>query len=126
MSGTFKSYPYVTLIFSALASWIESPGSRPDDIVRAGLEAVIGDVRMVARDARRARVSEYPYIGMRYPIDVVFLDRAGCVLRICSHVKAGRMRWARGARGALELRSGVAAGHGLVPGLQLVELVAAL
>jgi uncharacterized protein len=65
-------------------------------------------------------------LGMRYPIDVVFFDREGRVLRVCADVRAGRMRFACGARGALELRSGVAAEHGLHPGVQLGELAAAL
>lgn len=65
-------------------------------------------------------------IGMRYPIDVVFLDREGCVLRVFAEVRAGRMRFAPGARAVLELRSGIAAQHGLRPGVRLPELAAAL
>jgi uncharacterized protein len=65
-------------------------------------------------------------IGMRYPIDVVFLDRAGCVLRVCAAVRAGRMRFARGARGVLELRSGAATRLGLDRGVRLPELADAL
>jgi uncharacterized protein len=64
--------------------------------------------------------------GMRYAIDVVFVDRGGCVLRVCPAVQAGRMRVARGARGVLELRAGTAACHGLVNGVQLPELAVAL
>jgi uncharacterized membrane protein (UPF0127 family) len=65
-------------------------------------------------------------IGMRYPIDVVFVDRDARVLRVCPEVRAGRMRFAPGARGVLELRSGIAARHGLAPGVRLSELAAAL
>jgi hypothetical protein len=65
-------------------------------------------------------------IGMRYPIDVVFVDREGLVVRVCAQVRAGRMRFASGARGVLELRSGVAARHGLGPGARLSELATAL
>jgi uncharacterized protein len=65
-------------------------------------------------------------IGMRYPIDVVFVDREACVLRVCAEVQAGRMRFAPSARGVLELRASVAARHGLVPGVRLPELAAAL
>ena len=61
-------------------------------------------------------------IGMRYSIDVVFLDRDARILKICPAVRAGRMRFALGARAALELRSGVAAAHGLAPGMRLLEL----
>lgn len=65
-------------------------------------------------------------IGMRYPIDVVFVDREGCVLRICAAVHAGRMRFARGARAVLELRAGIAAEHGLRAGVKLDELASEL
>jgi len=64
--------------------------------------------------------------GMRYAIDVVFVDRQGRVLRVCPEVHAGRMRIARSARGVLELRAGTAARHGLAAGVQLPELAAAL
>ncbi len=65
-------------------------------------------------------------IGMRYPIDVVFVDREARVLRVCAQVRAGRMRFAPGARGVLELRSGSAARYGLAPGVRLPDLAAAL
>ena len=65
-------------------------------------------------------------IGMRYPIDVLFLDLEGRVLRVFAEVRAGRMRFAPGARAVLELRSGTAARHGLRPGVRLPELTAAL
>jgi uncharacterized protein len=61
-------------------------------------------------------------IGMRYPIDVVFVDREGRVLRVCTQVRAGRMRFARGAHGVLELCSGIASRHGLGPGVRLPAL----
>ena len=65
-------------------------------------------------------------IGMRYAIDVVFVDRKARVLQVYHDVRAGRVRIARGARGVLELRSGVAARHRLVCGVRLPGLAAAL
>ena len=65
-------------------------------------------------------------IGMRYLIDVVFLDREARVMRVCPEVAAGRARFAPGARGVLELRGGTAAHYGLARGVELPELVAAL
>ena len=65
-------------------------------------------------------------VGMRYPIDVVFLSREARVLRVCADVRAGRMRFDRGSRGVLELRSGIAARHGLVAGMHLRELIEGL
>ncbi len=61
-------------------------------------------------------------LGMRYPIDVVFVDRDARVMRICPRVRAGRLRFAPGARGVLELRADVAARLGLAPGFRLAEL----
>ncbi len=57
--------------------------------------------------------------GMRYPIDVVFIDRDARIVRVCPEVRAGRIRLAPGARAALELRAGAAARHGLAPGVKL-------
>jgi uncharacterized protein len=65
-------------------------------------------------------------LGMRYAIDVVFLDREARVLRVCADVRAGRLRFGRGARGVLELRSGTASRHGLAAGLRLRELTVGL
>lgn len=55
--------------------------------------------------------------GMRFPIDVVFLDRDSKVLHTVEGMRSGRMsRWVWRAAGALELASGVLADHGLVVG----------
>jgi uncharacterized protein len=43
---------------------------------------------------------------MRFPIDVVFLDRDGRVLRVAESVRPWRTAAARGARAVLELRAG--------------------
>jgi uncharacterized membrane protein (UPF0127 family) len=65
-------------------------------------------------------------LGMRYPIDVVFVDREGCVMRVFAAVRAGRVRFARGAQAVVELRAGIAAEHGLREGVRLDELADAL
>ena|SRR3569833_1373509 len=47
--------------------------------------------------------------GMRYSIDVVFLDRAGVVLRVTRDVRPWRVAPApRGTRSAIEMRGGSA------------------
>ena len=59
-------------------------------------------------------------LGMRYPIDVVFLDTRGVVIGILEGLPPNRIgRVFRGARGALELRSGILAATGTVPGDRL-------
>jgi uncharacterized protein len=53
---------------------------------------------------------------MRFPIDVVFLDRDGRVLRIAEALRPWRSAGARGARSVLELRVGECARRGLAAG----------
>ena len=60
--------------------------------------------------------------GMRYPIDVVFLDRNARVTRVCPQVPAGRIRFGWGAAAVLELRAGQAARLGLTAGVALESL----
>ena len=54
-------------------------------------------------------------IGMRYAIDVVFLDREGRVLKVCPALKPLRMAMARGARQVIELAAGEASRLGFLP-----------
>jgi len=63
-------------------------------------------------------------IGMRVPIDVVFLDAEGMVLRVVAGMTPGRVAWLRGARSVIELPAGGARRRGLVPGLRLALPVA--
>ncbi len=53
---------------------------------------------------------------MRFPIDAVFLDRDGCVLRVVQSVRPWRTAAARGARSVLELRAGESARRGVAVG----------
>ncbi len=56
---------------------------------------------------------------MPYPIDVVFIDRAGVVLALAADLQPWRVRFCRGAHAALELRAGQAAQYGISAGTQL-------
>ena len=56
---------------------------------------------------------------MRFPIDVVFLDRELRVLRVAEGVRPWRFASARGARAVLELPAGAAARSALRAGQQL-------
>jgi len=59
-------------------------------------------------------------LGMRYPIDVAFLDARGIVVGILTGLPPNRVgRVFRDARGALELRSGILAATGTSPGDRL-------
>jgi len=46
---------------------------------------------------------------MRFPLDLVFLDGAGVVVRILEHLPAFRVVWVRGAEAVLELPAGTVA-----------------
>ena len=63
---------------------------------------------------------------MRFPIDVVFVDREGRVTRTVPGLRPwGVVWWARGARDCLELPVGALAASGTAPGDQLgVETLA--
>ncbi len=58
-------------------------------------------------------------VGMRYPLDVVFLDRGGTVVGCRERVGPWRGSAARGARATLELYAGGIARLAIVPGDRL-------
>jgi uncharacterized protein len=60
--------------------------------------------------------------GMRYPIDVVFVDRRALVIRVSPRIAAGRVRFCLRAHAALELRAGGAARHAIATGSTLASL----
>ena len=97
-----------------------------DRFMTRALGLLVGPPLEPAEGLLIAPCSSIHTIGMRYSIDVVFLDREARVLRIFAHVRAGRMRFAPGAHAVLELRSGIAAQHGLTAGVRLSELAQAL
>lgn len=52
-------------------------------------------------------------VGMRYSIDVAFVDRSGRVLKLIENLKPLRAAWCFGAYGAVELMAGGARRHGI-------------
>ncbi len=57
---------------------------------------------------------------MRFPIDVVYLDREGCVIKTSPDLKPFRMSGVlRGGRSVIELPTGVIESTGTVPGDQI-------
>ena len=58
---------------------------------------------------------------MRFPIDVVFLDRDGTVLEIAHELAPWRAAGRRKAKAALELTAGEAARRGIEIGERVVE-----
>jgi uncharacterized protein len=56
---------------------------------------------------------------MRFPIDVVFVDRCGEVLKVAAAVPPWRAVGCRGAKAVVELAAGEAAHRGVHPGTRL-------
>lgn len=54
-------------------------------------------------------------VGMRYPIDVAFLDRSGVVLRVVEALRPMRMTMCWRAKAAVELAAGECRRAGLRP-----------
>ena len=57
---------------------------------------------------------------MRFPIDVVFLDRELRVVSVSEDVLPWKVRGARGAKAVMELAAGEASRRGLIEGQTLV------
>jgi uncharacterized protein len=57
---------------------------------------------------------------MRFPIDAVFVDADGTVVRIAGDLRPWRAAGRRGARAVLELPAGECERHGLKPGDRLL------
>jgi len=51
--------------------------------------------------------------GMKYPLDVVFMDRQGVVIKVSDNIHPRRFAAARGAFMALELPAGAAKAQGI-------------
>ncbi len=58
-------------------------------------------------------------LGMRYAIDVVFLDREDRVCKVVAGLRPFRFAACRGARSTLELGAGRAGALGIAPGVKL-------
>lgn len=59
-------------------------------------------------------------IGMRYPLDVVYLDKNGVVVKCVENLRPFRLSAARGARHTLELAAHSITKLGIKPGEHLV------
>lgn len=97
-----------------------------DNFVTRALGLLVGRALESSEGLLIAPCSSIHTLGMRYAIDVVFLDRDARVVRICDAVPAGRARFGRGSHAVLELRAGIAGKMGLRPGARLGELAAVL
>jgi uncharacterized protein len=87
------------------------------------LRGLLGRRRLEADEGVLLRpVNAIHTMFMRFPIDVVFLDRAYEVVKVVADVRPWRFAGARGAKIVLELPAGAAARIRLTPGERLVPV----
>lgn len=78
--------------------------------VAAGLRARLLGLSGLRREAAGPgllipRCSSVHTFGMRFPLDLVFLDREGRAIAVRRRVPPWRLAWCRGARSVLEIPS---------------------
>lgn len=59
-------------------------------------------------------------LGMRYSLDIIFLDKYGCVKKVVSNLHSFRFASCYGATSTLELVAGQAENLGIKPAMQLI------
>ena len=90
------------------------------DSVRARAKGLLGRSGLEPGEGLLLRPASSVHTAfMRFPIDVVFLDRELNVLDVREAVRPWRMAARRGARAVLELGAGEAARRGIVAGASL-------
>ena len=90
------------------------------DSVLRRLKGLLGRKALEADEGLLLRPANSVHTAfMRFPIDVVFLDKELNVLDVEEAVPAWRMKARRGARAVLELGAGEAARQGIAPGTSL-------
>ena len=90
------------------------------DSVRTRLRGLLGRSALEPGEGLLLRPANSVHTAfMRFPIDVVFLDKELNVLNVEEAVPAWRMKARRGARAVLELGAGEAARQGIAAGATL-------
>ncbi len=91
------------------------------DSIRARTKGLLGRRSLEPGEGLLLRPANSVHTAfMRFPIDVVFLDKELRVLDVAETVPPWRMKARRGARAVLELRAGEAARRGIARGDSLV------
>jgi uncharacterized protein len=66
------------------------------------------------------RCSSVHTLGMRIPIDIVFVTSQGRISRICEAVPPFRIRWSSNAFGVLEMAAGAARQRGFKTQMKVI------
>lgn len=87
---------------------------------------LLGSAPLAADEALLIRpCSSIHTFGMRFAIDVVFIDARGCVLAVHEALGPWRVAHCRGASAVLEMAPGTARREGLSPGMSARLIFAA-
>lgn len=95
-------------VWSAVSAWERTRGLLGRPTLQQGQGMLIGECRLVHT------------IGMRYPLDLVFLDSRGRIKKLQRNVLPGRMAGCFSAHQTLELATGSLAGMALQTGDTLI------
>lgn len=110
---------HVTLAFDSGTRWHALHVSLATSPL-ARMRGLLGRAPLASNQAMFIRPCNMVHtVGMRYPIDVVFLNRDGLVLKVAANVAPQRMRLHWDAYAVLELAAGQARACAIVPGLML-------
>lgn len=83
-------------------------------------KGLLGRARLADDEGLWIPTSSIHMFGMRFPIDVIYADREGRVLKLVHAIGPWRMSWCLGAKAALELPVGAIERSGVVVGDHLV------
>jgi len=81
-------------VWNAVSAWERTRGLLGRPSLQQGQGMLIGECRLIHT------------IGMRYAIDLIFLDKRGCIKKMVSNVAPGRMAGCLSAQQTLELAPG--------------------
>lgn len=95
-------------VWNAVGAWDRTRGLLGRPPLKQGEGMLIAHCRLVHT------------VGMRYPLDLAFLDRTGRVRKLVSGVRPARIAGSLAADATLELPAGALAGMALNEGDQLV------
>lgn len=130
MSGDRAGAHFLTAVLDSAAPFALVPEGAPHPLVRRATLA--GDSRRRRRGLLGkaslgndeglviAPTQGIHTFGMRFPVDVVFVDRSGRVLKVAANVPPNRVRVCWRAFAALELTAGRSTSGGVSPGVRLV------
>jgi uncharacterized protein len=110
-------------VLAATVRWARTPRKRARGLLGAP-ELAVGQCLWLEGSRRLLAGDAVHTFGIRYPIDVLFCDRRGCILHVVRSLPPGRVSpFVRGARHVVEFPAGTLEGD-VVPGHRVALLPA--